>query len=719
MVLQQRSSFKRSLGITIVLACLSFAPPSRAADDAPSTSSNLVRNPSFEQVDGMGQDELLIPGWSLRFRANPSEPALRDAEATVIDEAAAAHSGRRFLRLRPGSRTITLNAPPREHGFEPGLYEVSAWVRGKAGTVGFLGHQGLDAVVGYGFAGLTDQWQKYGEIRYFACGSIPAQDSPLVSVFAPGERGQIPGPMLDVDDVSIAHLTCGLADTIGDHMVIQRYKRVPIRGWARAPGQRITVSFHGQTKTAVADKDGRWRAILDPMPAGGPFVLELDGRPVAYDVMVGDVWICSGQSNMEFGIDKLNGVYNHAPEVIAQANCPQLRLWHASRQFSPEPQQSYRIRQSVGSDDYQARWNVCSPRTVAWGKWGGFSAVGYFFGREIQADLKVAIGLMQVCEGGTPIESFLSDEALQKVPRDYWIVPPISRAANDGLQNTPFPVLPAGAAAPTSAYAEQIAGHTSWNAMIGAVDDQKRTYNYASAVYNGVVAPVFPTAVRGVLWYQGENNSLDHHYEPKLAALIADWRARLGDPDLPFVIAQLCNWRSPNPHDGFHRIREAQLRAARSVPKTALAVTIDLTDKEGDGYGPGEIHPKQKPEVGHRMALAARARAYGENLVSSGPLYRAMEIDDGAIRLTFDSIGGGLRAPGGKLTGFTIAGADHSFVPADAAIRGDTVTVRAASVPHPVAVRYGYQSFVNPLGNLSNAEGLPASPFRTDQWDGN
>jgi sialate O-acetylesterase len=710
--------FKLSVLVPIVLVILSFAFASSAADDGPAAAGNLLLNPSFETNESAGKDESLIPGWSLRFRAKPSEPALMPGEATVIDDAAQAHSGRRFLRFKPANRTLTLNSPQREHGYEPGLYEVSTWARGKPGTTGGIGLYAINAVVGYGFSGLTDQWQKYAAINYFAGAAISPADTPLgMTVFGQGERGQISGAVLDVDDVSLVRLTCGLADTLGDHMVLQRGKPVPIRGWARDSAQHVAISFHGQTKTAIVDKEGRWQVMLDPMPPGGPFVLELDGRPVAYDVMVGDVWICSGQSNMEFGIDKLHGIWGHAPEVIAQADCPQLRLWHASRQFSPEPQHSYRIRQSAGQNDYQARWNVCTPTTVAWGKWGGFSAVGYFFGREIQADQGVAIGLMQICEGGTPIESYVSDEGLRQIPQDQWIVPPISRAASDGLKNTPFPKLPTGVVASTAAYAEQIAGHTSWGAMLGTVDDQKRTYNYASAVYNGVVAPAFPTAVRGVLWFQGENNSLDHHYEPKLIALIADWRARLGDPNLPFVLAQLCNWQSPKAHDGFHRIREAQLRVAQSLPHTALAVTIDLADKTGDGFGPAEIHPKQKKEVGHRMALAARALAYGEQLVSSGPLYRAMKIDNNVVRLSFDQTGGGLQASNGKLTGFMIAGEDHKFLPADSAIEGDIVTVRAKTVPRPVAVRYNYQSFANPLGNLSNKEGLPASPFRTDDWN--
>ncbi len=306
---------------------------------------------------------------------------------------------------------------PRTNGFEPGVYEVSAWVRGRPGTIAAFGIDALGAMFGAGIQGVDDQWKKFSLTVYCkgitGPGQWPEQSQLLLAVFPPGQRGQIASPLLDIDDVSISRLSSGLADTFSDHMVLQRERPVPIRGWAKEPGQHVTVSFNGQTRSAIADQEGRWQTMLDPMKAGGPYLLKLDGRPTAFDVMVGDVWICSGQSNMEFGIDKLNGQWNHAPEEVAKANQPLIRLWQAPKQFSAKPMHGYLMHQSAYPNDYQARWNVCTPATVADGIWGGFSAVGYFFGREIQADQKVAIGLMMIANGGTQIESFISPEGLR------------------------------------------------------------------------------------------------------------------------------------------------------------------------------------------------------------------------------------------------------------------------------------------------------------------
>ncbi len=320
---------------------------------------------------------------------------------------------------------------------------------------------------------------------------------------------------------------------------------------------------------------------------------------------------------------------------------------------------------------------------------------------------------MMIANGGTEIESFISEDGLRSIPQSQWVVPPISQAAKDNLKNTPFPELPEGVVAPSAAYAEIVAGHIKINSQEGNPDG--KAFHYASAAYNGLMAPVFPYAVRGVLWYQGEHNGNDANYEAKLKALIADWRARFGQEDLPFIIAQLPYWRTADPAR-WPLVREAQLHVSQTVPKTALAVTIDLCDKEGDGYGMGEIHPKRKQEVGQRMALAARAVAYGEKIVSSGPIYRSMKSAHGGISVDFSSVGGGLEARGGKLIGFQIAGSDKKFVDADAVIDGSTVVVTAAAVPAAVAVRYGFTQFALPVPNLYNKEGLPASPFRTDDW---
>ena len=617
---------------------------------------NLLKNPSFEDATGGGTDEKLVPGWNVRFRAKETEPGLTAEEVSIVDDPGQAHSGKCCLRVQPRTRSIELQSLATQgRSYAPGLYEVSMWVRGRPKTCGAMSCWPLP---GNNFWGVTEQWRKMKFISYFNGGD---NGSPLsLYVWWDGEsgRGQVKNPVLFVDDVTVMRLTSGLADVFGDHMVLERDKPLPVWGWAKDSGQAVTVKFDGQTKTAVADKDGRWEVSLDPMPAGGPFVLELDGHPAACDVMMGDVWLCSGQSNMEMGVDKLHGEWAQSPEVLAEANYPQIRIWHASKQFSPEPMRSYVVRQNTFMAEHQAVWNVCTPDTIGRGGWGGFSALGYFFGREIQADQKVAVGLMQVANGGTAIEAWVSAEALRKIPREHRIIPPVAQMKAEKAKIAPLRLLPEGTNSPTAAYAEAISTSNG---------EGHRGYNYASACFNSLVAPVFPMALRGVLWNQGEHNGSDLFYAEKLKALIADWRVKARQKDLPFIITQLCNWENEESH--FHWVREAQLHVSQSVPNTALAVTIDLANKPGegghgnDGYGPRDIHPIRKQQVGHRNALAARAVAYGEKIVSSGPIYKSCKQDGGKLRITFDSIGSGLVAKGGKLVGFQIAGANRKVRP--------------------------------------------------------
>jgi len=689
--------------LPFALAGLFVLPDARAAEESPA-NVNLLKNPSFEDTAGAGADENLVPGWKLHFRFQETEPALTAEEVSLVDDPAQAHSGTRCLRIKPAGRRIDLLSQEQAKGFPSGLYEVSAWVRGTPGTKGAFGTQCLNAF--NNFWGVTATWSKIRFDAHFKGEYVhPSNSRTLLTVSPEGKD-----PMLYVDDLCLVRLASGLADVFGDHMVLQRGKQAPVWGWAREAGQKVTVAFNGQSKTATADPDGRWVVTLDPMQAGGPFVLLLDGRPAACDVMVGDVWLCSGQSNMEMGVDKLNGIWGHSPDVLAQANQPLIRIWHASKQFSAEPAHGYLIRQNSFAEPFQACWNVCTPETVGRGGWGGFSALGYFFGREIQADQKVAVGLMQIAHGGTAIEAWMSAEAVRQIPTNKWVIPPIARMAIDKVKIAPLPKLQDGQPA---AYAEVLAT---------ANGEGHGTFNYASACFNSMIAPIIPLGLCGVLWNQGEHNSGDGLYAEKLTALIADWRARFHDPDLPFIITQLCNWQTQEPGQAFQITRECQLHVSRTVPHTALAVTIDLADKPGegghgtDGYGPGEIHPKRKLEVGHRNALAARAIAYGEKIVSSGPIYRSCQPEGGKLRIAFDSVGGGLVAKGGKLLGFKIAGADRRFVPAEAVIDGGTVVLSAAAIAAPVAARYGFEQFVSPPCNLYNQEELPASPFRTDDW---
>jgi sialate O-acetylesterase len=678
--------------------------------DQDTSGMNLLPNPSFEQ-DAKISDEKSLPGWELMFRRQAEAPLLSTEEVSIIDDPKQAHSGRRFLRIQAKDREIALRAP-RPEKLEAGLYEVSVWARGREGTLVAAGVSYPPAGFGAGLHSLNGEWRKYSIVTYspeVAVTKLPWPDQAqfFLAVFAPGERGQMANPQLDIDDVSVTRLTCGLADTFSDHMVLQRDKPVPIWGWAKTAGQSVTVNFNGQQKIAVADKDGRWQVTLAPMKAGGPYILKVDGRPAAYDVMMGDVWICSGQSNMEFGLDLVNGYYGHAPEVLARVANPQIRVWQAPKQFSPTPLHNYLTRQSNPQyhNDYQARWDVSTPDVLGRGIWGGFSAVGYFFGRDIQADQKVPVGLMMIANGGTQIESFISPEGMQSVPKNEWTVPEIPAADIAKLTNTPLNPQPEGMGEVSAAYAELAAGRTIGGPANGA-------FNFASSAYNGLVSPVFPMAVKGVIWYQGEHNGGDRNYETKLKALIADWRARFKDPKLPFVIAQLPLWSNGN-NGGWPFVREAQLKVSQSDPNVGLAVTLDLADTEG--YAMAEIHPKKKEPVGQRMALAARKVAYGEKVTTS-PSFRSMKIEGNKAVISFDSVGGGLVAQGDKLIGFQIADEDKKFVAAEATIVGNTVVVSAPEVSTPVAVRYAFVQATLPVPNLYNKEGLPASPFRTDNW---
>lgn len=641
------------------------------------TTANVVVNSSFESKP-TGLDEDLIPGWKIAFR-QPGGPSLSHNAVELVAYPRQAHTGSRCVRMVNLDRSLgyTLLTSPLQ--LVPGArYEVSFWARGKAGSQVFA------AIWEIGLAErfrVTPEWQRYSKV--FVCTGSSVMSIPLgISAVQAGYQGNVADPELFIDDVRFGEVTCGLADAFGEHMVLQRDKRVPVWGWAKAPGQKVTVSFHGQSKSTVADENAQWKVLLDPMPAGGPFEMSLAGTPATLvDVMVGDVWLCTGQSNMDYGVDLVNGMWNHAPEVIAEANHPNIRLWSAADQISITPQWGYK-RQS----DWQARWMRCTSENVAYGRWGGFSAVGYFFGREIQQDTGVPIGLMKIDFGGTGIEAWMSKEALSSIRDVHLVCPKLS----DVLAENPR-----------------------------ALDaPQPKTFNTTSACFNGMIAPVLPYAVKGIVWYQGEHNSHanETQYERKLKALIADLRRRLGQGDIPYLIVQLCNYKSGDPREEadmrWQRTREAQFRVARSMPAAALAVTYDLAEKENTW----QIHPRDKQDVAHRLALAAKALVYGKRIEYSGPIYRKMAIGSGKIRLFLDHTGSGLMARDGRLVGFYVAGEDRKFVPAEAVIDGKEVVVYAKSVDHPVAVRYCYQSFIDPLGNLYNKEGLPASPFRTDSW---
>jgi sialate O-acetylesterase len=631
--------------------------------------------------------------------------------------------------------------------------------------------------------------------------------------------------------------TVSIPSIFADNMVLQQDTTVPIWGKA-SPGGKVTVFFQGQKKGTVAEADSQWLVELHDLTAGGPFELKVVGKNTLKlaNVMVGEVWVCSGQSNMEMPLAGWGEINDYARE-ISEANYPNIRLFQVNHTMSLRP------REDVDAQT----WAECSPQTIPL-----FSATAYFFGRKLHQDLNVPIGLIHTSWGGTPAEAWTAAGFLAQLP-DY--APMIESLQAEALSETDA----------KTEYERQVSewqklvdlkvskalqGATSWHDVdldesgwqtmklpvlwesaglpnfdgivwfrktielpptvateictlsLGPIDDQDITYvngveigatdgynsprvytvpagllheganivavqvldtggggglwgadeqmflksgsrktynlfgdwkykvgvslqdvpprpvspdspNRPTILYNAMLEPLMPFAIRGAIWYQGEANaSRAYQYRTLFPAMINSWRADWGIGDFPFLFVQLANYNqspaTPGESD-WAELREAQLMTL-SLPNTGMAVTIDIGNAD-------DIHPKDKQDVGKRLALNALATVYGQDIEYSGPIYKSMSIEDGKIRLTFDHVGSGLVAGGGdKLTGFAIAGEDKQFVWADAVIDGNTIVVSSPQVPSPVAVRYGWAS--DPTCNLYNQEGLPASPFRTDDWPG-
>jgi sialate O-acetylesterase len=624
-----------------------------------------------------------------------------------------------------------------------------------------------------------------------------------------------------------------------DHMVLQRGVRFPVWGWT-TPGARVTVRVRDKDATVVADAQGRWLARLGPFDAGGPYALTVKGPQTVTlnDVLIGDVWLASGQSNMEMGVTQVND----AQTEVARADYPSIRLFQVPKVAATSP------RETVN-----ARWLVCNPTNVAAGGWGGFSAVAYFFGRRLHKELNVPIGLVHSSWGGTAAEGWVSPEALSALkefapavkeldktwadstrpPAEYdkalddwwsendpgsafgrmwsepsfdasewkrmrlpqfwedaglagfdgvvwfrrtfelpagwsgkdlslslgpvddrdmtfvngarvgslsqWDAPRSYRVSasllKPGVNTIAVRVLDTGVGGGIYGKPEQmkiepadgggrvapisLAGEWSYRVSVALADlktqpPQQGGNDFSVPVirYNGMIAPLLPFAIKGAIWYQGETNvGRAAQYERVMAQLIQDWRARFESGDFPFLVVQLASFleRRDAPVDSeWARLREAQLHVSRNVPRSGLAVTIDIGDAK-------DIHPKNKQDVGERLALVALARVYGRKLEYSGPAYRSMKIEGARARLSFDHASGGLVSKdGGRLKGFAVAGEDGRFVWADADIEGEQVIVSSPEVKRPVAVRYAWAD--NPEANLYNRAGLPASPFRTDEF---
>ena len=617
-----------------------------------------------------------------------------------------------------------------------------------------------------------------------------------------------------------------------DHAVLQRDATVPVWGWTK-PGDQVTVEFAGQKKTATAGADGAWRVHLDPMNActtGRTLKVQSaisNQESEISDILVGDVWICSGQSNMEMGM----GMCNISDEISA-ANFPLIRLLIVPHTTAYTPDETL-----------QCAWLPCSPESVQQGGWGGFSAVGYFFGRDLHRDLGIPIGLIETAWGGTVCEAWTSREALVPLvdfaagiaqvdevnaapgpdklgavmdtwymtndpgTAQEWFKPEtdvsawkaVTMPANWGACGWPgyegivwaqrtFDAPAAWAGQDLVLSLGSIGDiDTTWvnGVVVGHTDyfDQPRIYhvpatmvkpgrnviamrvmncggggfsgpseqmkvypsgdegsacslagpwrvqdtaprvrtgapvvgnqNICTVLYNGMIAPLIPFAIKGASWYQGESNAeRAYQYRALLQVMIKDWRARWGIGNFGFHIVSLANYKQVNaePRDNdWAELREAQAMAAQALPNCGIAMAIDIGDA-------ADIHPRNKRDVGHRLARCALAITYGKKIEWSGPWYTSMKITPLGIRLTFDHAQNGLTAKGDKLTGFAIAGEDRKFVWADAVIDGTTVLVSSPAVAKPAAVRYGWDA--NPVCNLFNNDNLPAVPFRTDDWPG-
>jgi sialate O-acetylesterase len=458
---------------------------------------------------------------------------------------------------------------------------------------------------------------------------------------------------------------------LSDHMLLQQGAPVRVWGWA-APGEAVTVSFRNQKAAARAGQDGKWAAWLKPLEVGEPSAMTIAGNNTItiQDVLVGEVWVGSGQSNMGMTVKSSKD----AEQEMAAANYPRIRLFTVKTTVAGEP-----------LEDVQGSWKLCAPDTV-----GPFSAALYFFGRDLHKQRGTPMGLIFSAWGGTPAQSWASMPALLAEPPLKFILDDWQKT----LANYP---------AAKEKFDKQVAAGTKPAPRPPAGPGHQNT---PAGLYNAMIAPLTPFAIRGAIWYQGESNASPAHalpYRRLFRTMIEDWRHAWGIGDFPFLFVQLANFDS---NTSWPVLRESQNKAL-GLANTGVAVAIDVGESK-------DIHPKNKQEVGRRLALAARHVAYGETLVYSGPLYRQSACEGDRMRVWFDSAEG-LQARSGELTGFLIAGQDHKFVPAKAIIEDGTLVVSSPEVKEPAAVRYAWAA--DPAGaNLVNGAGLPASPFRTDEW---
>lgn len=629
---------------------------------------------------------------------------------------------------------------------------------------------------------------------------------------------------------NLLHAQVRLPKIFGHNMVLQRDRPVMVWGWS-SPGEKITVQLDKQTKKVTANRNGKWKVALDPMQAGGPFKLTVKGKNSVSleNILIGEVWICSGQSNMEWNVANSND----SEKEIANANYPMIRHIKVPNVVAGEPQDDI----SAGS------WEVCSPETA-----GDFTAVGYFFARELMKEMDVPIGLINTSWGGTHVETWISREAFLGTDEFRPMIASVGRINLDSMRAKNEEQiakqierlqgqLPASASAAVP-WKDAAFKDSEWPKMrlpglwedqapgdvdgviwfrttftldaanagkeavlnLGPIDDNDETYvngvkigstrdyrtkrvytipvrtlregknviavrvedtgggggfygdpgdinvsfggkaeplagdwsyqiesvrrtvadvspnQFPTLLFNAMINPLIPFTIRGALWYQGESNAgRAYQYRKSFPLMISDWRKRWGLGDFPFYLVQLASYDAgggtSNKGSSWAELREAQAMTL-SLPNTGMAVTTDIGD-------PADIHPRNKQDVGRRLAALALRDIFGKQIVASGPVYKSFKVQGNKAVVTFSSIGGGLMAKDkyGYLKGFEIAGADRKFYYAQAQIDGDRVIVSHEKVNDPQSVRYGWADDASDC-NLFNAEGFPAAPFRTDQWPG-
>jgi sialate O-acetylesterase len=502
-----------------------------------------------------------------------------------------------------------------------------------------------------------------------------------------------------------------------DHMVLQQQKKVPVWGTCTGPAE-VTVKFGGQTVVASV-KDGAWTAHLEPLFASAvPAELTVEANEagqkttkVFKDVLVGEVWLCSGQSNMQWTVKD-----SFEPEkVLADAKHDQVRLFTVNRRPSTKPESTF----GPNAGSYDHRWVLSDDKTVV-----GFSAVGYHFGVTLQKALGVPVGLIHSSWGGTPAQAWTSQPTLdatdslkyyhadlakavanfnpEKAQKDYETALEKHRAAVKVIQDKQKAIKEGKEPAPKQPLQMPRAPQKPVRPDL--------SQNSPSTLYNGMIQPLLPFAIAGAIWYQGESNAgKAYEYRTLMPTMIEDWRKAWGY-EFPFMIVQLAPYmkiEEQPTESAWAELREAQFLTTRKLAKVGLAVITDVGEQN-------DIHPKQKQPVGERLAIAAQGIAYGKSIVYSGPVYQKLEIQGSNAVVRFDHLGGGLECRGDALQGFTICGEDKKFVNATAKIEGDCVVVSSPTVTKPVAVRYGWANF--PVVNLWNKAGLPAVPFRTDDF---